>query len=121
VIKSVSGVIKGSVPTFDVIYWTGLVYFCESDKSSDQYLPTLEDVTEERTEELNWEALFLLDEQQASYNRLFLYKTQWTRKCTDNQRIKYEYTEGYKKMYSLFDSQYLWNKVTCSYNSCAVL
>jgi hypothetical protein len=22
-------------------------------------------------------------------------------------------------MYSLFDSQYLWNKVTCSYNSCA--
>jgi hypothetical protein len=24
-----------------------------------------------------------------------------------------------KKMYSLFDSQYLWSKVTCSYNSCA--
>jgi hypothetical protein len=23
-------------------------------------------------------------------------------------------TEGSKKMYSLFDSQYLWNKVTCS-------
>jgi hypothetical protein len=22
-------------------------------------------------------------------------------------------------MYSLFDSQYLWNKMTCSYNSCA--
>jgi hypothetical protein len=24
-------------------------------------------------------------------------------------------------MYSLFDSQYLWNKITCSYNSCAVV
>jgi hypothetical protein len=32
---------------------------------------------------------------------------------------KHTYTEGSKKMYSLFDSQYLWNKMTCSYNSCA--
>jgi hypothetical protein len=31
------------------------------------------------------------------------------------------YTEESKKMYSLFDSQYLWNKVACNYNSCAVL
>jgi hypothetical protein len=30
-------------------------------------------------------------------------------------------TEGSKKMYSLFDNQYLWNKMTCSYNSCAVV
>jgi hypothetical protein len=45
-------------------YWTltlnGLIeqeYFiyCESDKSSDQYLSTLEDVTEGRTEELSCE------------------------------------------------------------------
>jgi hypothetical protein len=28
-------------------------------------------------------------------------------------------TEGSKKMYSFFDSQYLWKKVTYSYNSCA--
>jgi hypothetical protein len=24
-------------------------------------------------------------------------------------------------MYSLFDSQYLWNQMTCSYNSCVVV
>jgi hypothetical protein len=34
------------------------------------------------------------------------------------RRVVVLYTEGSKKMYSLFDSQYLWNKVTCSYNSC---
>jgi hypothetical protein len=28
---------------------------------------------------------------------------------------------GAQKMYSLFDSEYIWNKVTCSYNSSAVL
>jgi hypothetical protein len=34
---------------------------------------------------------------------------------------KSHYTQGSKKMYSLFDSRYHWNKGTCSYNSCVVL
>jgi hypothetical protein len=37
---------------------------CESDKSSDQYLSTLEDVMEGRTEELNCETLYLLLDEQ---------------------------------------------------------
>jgi hypothetical protein len=46
---------------------------CESDKPNDQYLSTLEDVTEGRTEELNCEQLsLLLDEQVASYKSQFL-------------------------------------------------
>jgi hypothetical protein len=50
---SVSGVIKGSVPMFEMD-WSS-VFVVKSDKSSDQYLSTLEDVTEGRTEELNCE------------------------------------------------------------------
>jgi hypothetical protein len=48
---------------------------CESDKSSDQYLSTWEDVTEGRTEELSCETWSsLLDEQRASYNSRFFTK-----------------------------------------------
>jgi hypothetical protein len=47
----------------------------ESVKSSDQYLSTLKDVTERRTEELNCEKWsLLLDEQRASYNSRFFTK-----------------------------------------------
>jgi hypothetical protein len=73
--------------------WCGLIEqkWCicfESDKSSDQYLSTLEDVTEGRTEELNCETwALLLYEQRSSYNSRFLYKIQWTSKFTNNQGI----------------------------------
>jgi hypothetical protein len=33
--------------------------------------------------------------------------------------FSFRYTEESKKMHSFFDSQYLWNNMTCSYSSCA--
>jgi hypothetical protein len=52
---------------------------------------------------------------------LFQYKHFQSIKLNVPDLLPSLYTEGSKKMYSLFDSQYLWNKMTCSYNSCAVV
>jgi hypothetical protein len=80
--------------------WCGLIdqewcISCESDKSSDQYLPTLEDVMEGRTEELNSETLSLLMvEQRASYNSWFLENT------TNFQIYRQSRNHSYRYMYN---------------------